>query len=423
MAADEIEGTVRDIARFGDGVVKTEKGVVFAPGVLPGERVALSGLRKVGGVYRAQRARVVDPSGQRVDPACPITGRCGGCPLMIASPVVQRRFKEGLLEQAVSGLPGADEVSRGWVGASEALGYRRRARVQWDTRKRLRVGFFSGRSNQVCDVARCAVMHPSIDAAYRAVRDVVGPHLQGGGEIHVALGQGERGVVALRSDDAQPPAVYQAVQELVGSERLAGAAVRFGGATVDETFGEPRELRAGADGAPLWGTVAGFSQPHDEVNKSLVARVVELVKPDKRAVLELFSGAGNLTVALAARAESVLAVEVDEAAADACRRNLEERGLTAVVRATDAEAYRPKNKPDVVVLDPPRTGAPGAIQRIVVARIPEVVYVSCDPPTLSRDLETLAEAGYRLTDAVAFDMFPQTAHVECVVRVVRSDAA
>ena len=101
--------------------------------------------------------------------------------------------------------------------------------------------------------------------------------------------------------------------------------------------------------------------------------------------------------------------------------SLEERGLSAVVRATDAESYRPKSKPDVVVLDPPRTGAPGAIQRIVVARIPEVVYVSCDPPTLSRDLKTLAEAGYRLTDAIAFDMFPQTAHVECVVRVVRSD--
>jgi 23S rRNA (uracil1939-C5)-methyltransferase len=150
-----------------------------------------------------------------------------------------------------------------------------------------------------------------------------------------------------------------------------------------------------------------------------VRRVLELARPAERDVLELFAGAGNLTVVLAREAKSVLAIEQDADAADACRQNLRARGLTATVRTDDAESYRPPSRPDVVVLDPPRTGAPGAIARLVHVGVPEIVYVSCDPPTLGRDLKTLAAAGYALTDAVALDMVPQTAHLESVVRVER----
>jgi len=124
-------------------------------------------------------------------------------------------------------------------------------------------------------------------------------------------------------------------------------------------------------------------------------------------------------VALAAQAATLLAIEQDEAAAEACRENLKARGLGGTVRTADAEAFRPKGTPDVVVLDPPRSGAPGAVKRIIRVEIPEVVYVSCDPPTLARDVRTLCDAGWRVTDAIALDMFPQTAHMECVVRLER----
>ncbi len=417
--SDELEGTVRDLARYGEGIVATERGAVFAAGVLPGERVALSGVKKAGKIFRAQRARVIDPSGQRVEPSCPIAGRCGGCPLMHASPRVQRAFKEGLLRQAIEGIPGAEDVTPGWVGAKLSLGYRQRARLAWRRERRLRLGFRSARGRDIVDIARCVVLDPTLDAALRAIRTGAGEHLVGEGELHLARGEGGRPVAVLRSDDAQPPEVYRAVEEAVRAGLLGGAALRFGGATVDEAFGDPREVREGPDGAPLQGAVAGFSQPHDEINRALVGRVVELARPAGRSVLELFSGAGNLTVALARTAGELVAVEQDEAAAEACRANLRARGLEAVVRTGDAEAFRAPERPDVVILDPPRVGAPGAVQRIVARGAPEVVYVSCDPPTLSRDLRALAAGGYRLTDAVAFDMFPQTAHLESVARMVR----
>jgi len=233
------------------------------------------------------------------------------------------------------------------------------------------------------------------------------------------MGDGERAVAALRSDAPQPPELYRELEALVEGGTLAGAALRVAGASVDATWGEPRERREHPDGAPLWGTVAGFSQAHDEVNRALVSRVVELADPDGKGVLELYCGTGNLTVALARAAEPLTAVEQDADAAQACRENLRDRGLRATVRTGDAERYRPSSRPDVAVLDPPRQGAPGAIRRLIDLGVPEIVYVSCDPPTLGRDLRSLAEAGYRLTDAVAFDMFPQTAHVEGVVRLER----
>lgn len=419
--SEEIEGTVRDLSRFGEGVVKTENGQVFVPGVLPGERVAIDGVRKQGKVLRSDRVRLLDRSTQRVEPACPIVGRCGGCPLMIASPPLQAKFKLGLLEQALAGLPGAEGLTLGWVGTRQSLCYRRRARLSFEVSgSRLRLGYHPPRSDQIADVRSCAVLDPTLDAALSTLRRSAGDHLRGKGELHLAMGKGDRAVAALRSEDAQPPELYGALEGLVTRGELAGAALRAGGASRDATWGEPRELRKGADGEPLVGTIAGFSQAHDEVNAALVGRVVELARPSERSVLELFSGAGNLTVALARSAKSLLAIESDAEAADACRENLRARGLTAAtVRTDDAESYRPKERPDVVVIDPPRTGAPGAITRLLHVGVPELVYVSCDPPTLGRDLATLADAGYVLTDAIALDMFPQTAHVECVVRVER----
>lgn len=418
MSDSQIEGTVRDFSRFAEGVVKTEVGQVFVPGVLPGERVALSAVKKHGKVLRTERVRLLDRSSQRVEPPCPIAGRCGGCPLMIATPQLQAKFKRGLLEQALSGVAGVDELSFGWVSTDVTLRYRRRARLSWHAAGgRVRVGYHPPRSDQIADVRSCAVLHEVLDGALAALRRQT-EHLRGKGEILLAMGEGGRAVMALRTEEAQPPELYSALEALVANGELAGASLRAAGAS-RVTWGEPRELRKGIDGEPLWGTVAGFSQAHEEVNAALVRRVLELARPREREVLELFAGAGNLSVALAREAKHLLAIEMDADAAEACRQNLAARGLSATVRAADAETYRPSARPDVVVLDPPRTGAPGAIARLIHAGAREVVYVSCDPPTLGRDVRTLADAGFVLTDAVGLDMFPQTAHLECVVRLER----
>lgn len=415
--SDEIEGTVADLSHRAEGVVKTAQGTIFAPGVLPGERVMLSSVRKDGKIMRSERVRLLDKSAQRVEPPCPIVARCGGCPMMIATYAMQQQFRRAEVEKAIAAVPGAAAITLGWVGTRTVLQYRRRARIAWDAAGgKPRLGFRAHRSDQITDVRSCAVLDPKIDAALAAMRRIASA-LRGQGEIRIAMGKDAKAAVHLSSEQAQPPELYGALQGLVSSGELAGAALRAGGADVDATWGDPRELRRGADNEPLWGPVAGFSQAHDEINAALARCVLELARPAERDVLELFSGSGNFTVLLAREAKSVLAIEEDVAAAAACRENLKARGLKATVRSEDAESFRPASKPNVVVLDPPRTGAPGACRRIIHAEIREVVYVSCDPPTLARDLGTLGAAGYTITDAVALDMFPQTAHVESVVRL------
>jgi 23S rRNA (uracil1939-C5)-methyltransferase len=136
-------------------------------------------------------------------------------------------------------------------------------------------------------------------------------------------------------------------------------------------------------------------------------------------VVELFAGSGNFTVLLARHTDALVAVESDARAAAAARANLDARGLRARVVDGDADAYDVPSQVRTVILDPPRTGAAGAARRIAASKARRVVYVSCDPTTLARDVETLCRAGFRLASAAMFEMFPHTSHVEIVAALER----
>ena len=401
---------MRDLARLGDAVVETQVGTVLVPGAYPGERIELADVRKRGGALRGRLVRVLVPSPDRRDAPCPHVDRCGGCPWMSLDPGRQGEIKRGFVEHAA----GIEVVMH---AAPADLGYRRRARLAFD---RGRIGYRQRRSRAIADVPTCAVLAPALRAALGLVRAEWGGKLDGDGEIALAIGEGARAVVALRSDTPQPPAVYEGARALAARGEIAGVSIRAGGASVDARFGDPREQTLGLDAAPLWGSVFGFSQAQDVVNAALVTTVLALAEPVGARVLELYAGHGNLTVALAAQATEVIAVEADPDAAEACRRNLADRGLRAKVITGDAAAHAAGAPVDAVVLDPPRTGARDALEGIV-GRSPErIVYVSCDTATLARDVAELRRARYIPDRAHAFDMFPHTAHVEAVVRLMRS---
>jgi 23S rRNA (uracil1939-C5)-methyltransferase len=404
-------GYVRDIARGGEAVVATDQGVVLAPLAVPGEEVEVDRIERRGGVERGRLARVRAPSHHRVEAPCERAEACGGCPLMTLSIGEQRRFKAGWVAEAV-----------GWTevpmrAPSPDLAYRRRARLAFQaTSAGARLGYRGHRSRHVVDVPTCPVLAPVLDDALERVRRELAPHLVGRGELRLTVGTGGRPVVSLSSAEPQPPALYSAARELVGA--FAGVALYLGGATTPAVFGDPAEELEGPGGDLLRGPAGAFSQANDAVNEALVETVVQLAEPAGRTVVELYAGMGNLTVPLARRAARVVAVERDPAAARAAEENLRRAGLTAEVRAGEAEA-EPLPKADVLVLDPPRTGARDALGRALGTGAERIVYVSCDPVTLGRDVATLRDAGYEVDHAMAFDMFPHTAHVEAVVRLRR----
>jgi 23S rRNA (uracil1939-C5)-methyltransferase len=240
-------------------------------------------------------------------------------------------------------------------------------------------------------------------------------------------------VISLAFRGDLPASTWAALDGRVREGAWAGAQVVLAGASRPATFGDPRPVVAGADGDPLLIAPGGFAQPSDAGAALLGRRVDELTRidaprpsstsappPRARHVVELFAGSGTLSVLLARGAASFTAVEIVAEAATALRENLAARGLRARVVAADADAFALPAETSVVVLDPPRAGAPGAARAIAASGARVVVYVSCDPSTLARDLATLTRGRLVVTHLETFELFPHTSHVETVVRLARA---
>jgi 23S rRNA (uracil1939-C5)-methyltransferase len=322
---------------------------------------------------------------------------------MIANPALQRDIKLGFLTEACRGLPGADVCEPEWVESPRALSYRRRARLSWHAST---LGYRGLRSKRVADIEACAVLMPPLSEAWAAIRARLAKVLRGSGDIQLQLGRAGRVIVELSTSGAPPPELFDACAALAEDGPIAGVSLRAGDAGSAATWGDEHLVL--------------FSQANEDINAALVQAVAELAEPEGQRVLELHSGVGNFTIELASRSPSALvAVERDPRAVAACQDALEERGLEARVTAGDAN-QPPKGRYDVVVLDPPRQGARGLFEDSKLLPGPKrVVYVSCDTATLSRDLRLATEHGYRVDHMMGFDMFPQTAHLESLVRLVR----
>jgi 23S rRNA (uracil1939-C5)-methyltransferase len=423
-SSEPVEGRVRDLTHAGDAAIETARGIVLARGALPGERVTLRVTGKQRGTLRGELIEVLEPSPERVVAPCALADRCGGCPLMALSLPAQRAWKQAhlakLLERAGS------DVVPDVIAAPDALGYRTRARLGFrHAGGRTLVGYRAAHSATLLDVERCIVLAPPLAAGLDALRRTLAPELRGHGELLLAVGAGGRTVAAVLTRSPQPEAAYRAaralVEPLAEEGALAGVALRVGEGPrpAAAEAGDCRQHALGHDGVPLLAPVHAFAQANAVVNARLVARVAELAQPSGKRVLELFAGHGNLTVALGT-AHALTALELQRDAVAALRENLRARGLTHVKVVEADAAQLPPGPVDVVVLDPPREGARNALAALC-ARDPErIVYVSCDPSTLARDLATLAAAGYRPDAASVVDMFPQTAHLESVVRLRRT---
>jgi 23S rRNA (uracil1939-C5)-methyltransferase len=220
--------------------------------------------------------------------------------------------------------------------------------------------------------------------------------------------------------------VFARLERATLTRVIAGARVTIEGARRGAKVGDPTPWQCGADGLPLRLASGGFGQASETMNTKLVSRVAELLQqrgplPVDKGV-ELYAGAGNLSVVLARSVRDLVCVEANREACEAARDNLRARGLHARVVEGNAETYGWGASTGVVVLDPPRTGARAVAERLATAPVPLVIYVSCDPPTLGRDLSILQDA-YVPTSVDIFEMFPQTSHVEAVVALARARPA
>jgi 23S rRNA (uracil1939-C5)-methyltransferase len=416
-----LEGRVRDVTDAGDAVIETSQGLVLAPGALPDEQVRVRVQNSRAGVLHGNVLSVLSASPSRVEPTCKLTERCGGCPLMPLELSAQHTLKAKRVAHALSGLS-AQALPISVESHGPALGYRRRARLAFrKLGSGLVLGYRAHGQSQVVDVHTCPVLTPPLEAALGAARELLGPVLEGSGELDLDNSlDASQAHVAIRAEAALAPAAYAAAEKLARVAPIAGVTLSVAGGA-PARYGASEQPCVDADGSALAGNAHGFSQVNAAVNARLRQLVLELAQPEDSRVLELYAGHGNFSMGLSEHAQKLLAVEGDEAAASACRQSLKARERKhAQVLAADVRALELKERFDVVVLDPPRGGCPSLATLVQSARPRRVVYVSCHMTTLSRDLRALHAAGFEVDRAHALDMFPQTGHVEAVVRMVRT---
>jgi 23S rRNA (uracil1939-C5)-methyltransferase len=392
------------LAAGGDGVGRLEDGrTVFVPRTAPGDLVELAGLRLHRRFARARPGCVIEPSPSRVMPRCPHYERdeCGGCQLQHLDPATQREARRGFVGEALRRLARRDVSDPPLVPAEREFDYRTKITLAVSADGR-RIGLHRyERADEVFELERCHITVPELMEAWqalRALRRLLPPRLA---SVTLRLDR-EAGVhVLFRTSGGE---VWGGAAKLRGALAERGTAVTIWWQGED---GAPRAMAGAGEAYPA--TV--FEQVHPAMGDRVRAHAIEALGPVAgRHVWDLYAGIGETTAALAQAGAMVESVESDRrAVAEAERRGPPARRHAARVE----HVLRELRPPELVVTNPPRTGMDArvadALERLRPAR---VVYVSCDPATLARDVSRLP--GYRLADVRAFDLFPQTAHVETV---------
>ncbi|MEU4241428.1 TRAM domain-containing protein [Actinoplanes sp. NPDC026619] len=412
VEGDRIELTVGAPAHGGHCVARLDNRVFFVRHALPGERVTAEITERHKAYLRADAVEIHDASPDRVEPPCPFAhpGGCGGCDLQHVASDAQLRWKGDVVREQlrrmaglpdfpvrVEPLPTAGSRTE-LLGNGGLLGWRSRVRYAVDAANR--PGLRKHRSHEIVPIDRCRIAHPAIQEL-----DVLKLEWPDAAAIEATASTGgDVAVLATPTGAGVPDDDPTGNPAPGGRQRLSGPA-------------EVVEVAAGRE----WRVPPeGFWQIHPAAAETLAATVVELLRPAEGEVAwDLYGGAGLFAAALAIRTGArTTVVESAPLGCAAARANLADLPTVEVVEArveTALQRRRVAGPVDLVVLDPPRSGAGAQVVRgIAAARPRAVAYVACDPAALARDVQTFRDLGFQLTTLRAFDCFPMTQHVECV---------
>lgn len=451
--------SIHDLAAGGEAVGRVDNFVLFVPNGAPGDEleVQITELKKNYG--RARIHKILKPSRRRIEPRCTIYHECGGCQLQHIDYDSQLQFKTKAVEDALQHIAGLGGVKvHPCRRMKEPWNYRNKVQAvvaakpylsaQGATSQRFRpyVGFFAQGTHQVVKMEECCIQDPPNNQVLHAAREAL-ERLQwpvynekdGSGLIRylVARTSQATGQVLLVVVSAQPR--LPQVQEFVDMVRkrvsaLRGVMLNLNPHRSNVILGTRNQLLWGSDhleevirGLKFHISPNSFFQVNPEGLEALYDVLDHYldIKP-KDTVLDAYCGVGSLALHLARRAKRVVGIEesqaaIEDAVVNSDLNDLANTDFTAgTVERVLPSLYQKGVRFASAVVDPPRKGCdPVVLETLTKMHIPTLVYVSCNPSTLARDLGILSEHGYRTLDVQPIDMFPQTYHVECVARIVR----
>ena len=440
--------TIDNYSSEGDGIARLDGMAVFVKGALRGERCRVK-LLKVGKTAAWGRVeQVVTPSLARIKPDCPHFPKCGGCALRHMSYAEELEFKRQRVEDALRRIGGLDLSVDVIHGAEAPECYRNKAQFPVSDRSgKLSIGFFRARSHDVIDVERCLLQRPEADAAARAVKGWMErfkvpayDELTHNGlvrHVYVRTNRTGESLVCLICNGTKLPhlnALIDALQEAVPG--MVGLVLSINREKTNVILGKDYQTLWGQDflydtlcGLTFKLSVPSFFQVNPMQTEVLYRKAAEFAGlTGDETVVDLYCGTGTISLVLAGQARQVIGAEIVPSAIEDARENAARNGLAnteficADAKEAAAELVRRGIKPDVISVDPPRKGmAEEVIGHIVSMEPKKIVYVSCDPATLARDLSRFAALGYQAEKAEAVDMFPRTHHVETVVLLSKGE--
>lgn len=440
---DRITVHVEDLTHDGAGVAKVDGYPLFIPGALPGEEVLVHVLKTLKSYGFAKLIDIQQASPFRVAAPCPVFDTCGGCQIQHLSYEGQMTFKQKLVRDAITRIGKLPDVPVHPVkGMEDPWRYRNKSQIPFGTQNGSVVaGFYQPRSHDIADTDICLIQTPEADAIMAALkknladmgiepyeeathrgmlRHVVVRKARATGEIMVVLVTKKKkfpqAARAIELIQATVPEVTSIVQNInmektnviFGDETLT----LWGKDVIEDQIGDVRfEISA-----------RSFYQINPEQTEVLYGQALEYAQlTGQETVIDAYCGIGTISLFLAQRAKFVMGVEIVPQAIEDAKRNAELNSLSnTLFEAGPAEQviprwYKEGKKADVLVVDPPRKGCDEQLLRTILKQRPmRVVYVSCNPATLARDLRILEDGGYRTKEVQPVDMFPQSTHCEAV---------
>lgn len=431
----------------GFGVARLDGRVVFIPGTIRGEDWKVQLLKVQKNIAWGRGVELLTPSPQRLEPDCPISGKCGGCQYRHMTYEEELSAKWDRVNDALRRLGGLDLELPPVLGAEDPLRYRNKVQLPVAQGKHgLSIGYFRPRSHDVLDVEDCPLQPMAVTrlrGAFKAWMEQWSVPAYDEStcqglirHLYVRTNQAGQALCCVVANGKKLPQVPELVEALCKAEPgLVGLVLNINQKDTNVILGPEYRTLWGQDfleetlcGMTFRLSVPSFFQINWAQTQRLYAQAVDFAAlTGQETVLDLYCGIGTISLALAQKAGQVIGAEIvpqaiEDAKANAARNKVgNTRFFCGDAGAVAARLAQEGVRPQVICVDPPRKGLAPEVPAILASMAPErIVYVSCDPATLARDAKRLEELGYRAVKVQAVDLFPRTAHVETVLQFTRA---
>ncbi len=403
----------------GNGVGRLEGKVVFVPLTVPGDLAEIQIAEDRGSYLNGRLVKLTSASKSRTNPPCSVFGSCGGCQWQHIDYPSQLEFKKTVLQECLSRIGKIEGIDLGNPIPSPSIwNYRYTARLHSNPNGE--IGFFKMQTHKIIEFDKCHVIHQHINKTITSIRPLLQNSALTIKSLKIAFNEGlnKAAILIELEDPKQTTFLKKLCKQLTDNDLISAVNIQgieqWPVATINYIAGNIN----------FHANIESFTQANVEQNKTLVAKVVELVRstrPD--IVVDLFCGIGNLSLPVAKHVEKVYGVDFHKKSIIDAKGNAKINGIEncSFVKATAIREIKRIRKvgplPDLVIMDPPRRGAKLECEELARLFPKNIIYVSCNPTTLARDLSILVKASYHICSIRPIDMFPHNFYIESITHL------